>query len=24
LVDWLDALITGEPVDDVHCDPCDP
>lgn len=24
LVDWLDALITGEPLDDVHCDPCDP
>jgi hypothetical protein len=24
LVDWLDALITDEPPDDVHCDKCDP
>ena len=24
LVDWVDALITGEPLDDVHCDQCDP
>jgi hypothetical protein len=24
LVDWLDALITDEPPDDVHCDHCDP
>ena len=22
-VDWVDALITGEPVDDVHCDQCE-
>ena len=22
LVDWVDALITGEPPDDVHCDQC--
>lgn len=24
LVDWLDTLITDEPPDDIHCDPCDP
>ena len=24
LVDWVDALITGEPLDDVHCDQCQP
>jgi hypothetical protein len=24
LVDWLDALVTDEPPDDVHCDQCDP
>ena len=23
LVDWVDALITGEPLDDVHCDKCE-
>ena len=23
LVDWVDALITGEPPDDVHCDQCE-
>ena len=23
LVDWVDALITGEPLDDVHCDQCE-
>lgn len=23
LVDWLKALITGKPMDDVHCDKCD-
>lgn len=23
LVDWLEALITGQPLDDVHCDLCD-
>ncbi len=22
LVDWVDALIAGEPLDDVHCDDC--
>jgi hypothetical protein len=22
LVDWVDALIAGEPLDDVHCDQC--
>jgi hypothetical protein len=22
LVDWVDALIAGEPLDDVHCDEC--
>jgi hypothetical protein len=22
LVDWIDALITGKPLDDVHCDKC--
>jgi hypothetical protein len=22
LVDWIDALIAGEPLDDVHCDEC--
>jgi hypothetical protein len=24
LVDWVDALIAGEPLDDVHCDQCEP
>ena len=24
LVDWVDALIAGEPLDDVHCDQCKP
>ena len=24
LVDWLEALIAGEPPDDVHCDECEP
>ena len=23
LVDWVDALIAGEPRDDVHCEPCE-
>ena len=23
LVDWVDALITGQPLDDVHCDQCE-
>jgi hypothetical protein len=23
LVDWVDALIAGEPLDDVHCDNCE-
>jgi hypothetical protein len=23
LVDWVEALIDGEPLDDVHCDPCE-
>jgi hypothetical protein len=23
LVDWVDALITGQPLDDVHCDDCE-
>jgi Pectinacetylesterase len=23
LVDWVDALITAEPLDDVHCDQCE-
>jgi hypothetical protein len=23
LVDWVDALIAGEPLDDVHCDECE-
>jgi hypothetical protein len=23
LVDWLAALIAGEPLDDVHCDECE-
>jgi hypothetical protein len=22
LVDWIAALIAGEPLDDVHCDQC--
>jgi len=22
LVDWVDALIAGEPLDDVHCTEC--
>ena len=22
LLDWIDALIAGEPLDDVHCDKC--
>ena len=22
LVDWVDALLTGEPLEDVHCDEC--
>jgi hypothetical protein len=24
LVDWVEALIAGEPLDDVHCDDCEP
>ena len=24
LVDWVDALLAGEPLDDVHCDQCEP
>jgi Pectinacetylesterase len=24
LVDWVDALITGQPIEDVHCDQCEP
>jgi Pectinacetylesterase len=24
LVDWVGALIAGEPLDDVHCDDCEP
>ena len=24
LVDWVDALLGGQPLDDVHCDNCDP
>jgi hypothetical protein len=24
LVDWLGALVTNEPLDDFHCDQCDP
>jgi hypothetical protein len=24
LVDWLEAVISGEPLDDVHCDQCEP
>jgi hypothetical protein len=23
LVDWVDALIAGEPLDDVHCEQCE-
>jgi hypothetical protein len=23
LVDWVDALITGQPLEDVHCDHCE-
>jgi hypothetical protein len=23
LVDWVEALIAGEPLDDVHCDDCE-
>jgi Pectinacetylesterase len=23
LVDWVEALITGEPLDDIHCDQCE-
>ena len=23
LVDWIDALVAGEPLEDVHCDQCD-
>jgi hypothetical protein len=23
LVDWIDALLAGERLDDVHCDQCD-
>jgi hypothetical protein len=23
LVDWIDALVAGEPMDDVHCEECD-
>jgi hypothetical protein len=23
LVDWVDALVAGEPLDDVHCDDCE-
>jgi hypothetical protein len=22
LVDWVEALLAGEPIEDVHCDPC--
>jgi hypothetical protein len=22
LVDWVEALLAGEPLDDVHCDEC--
>jgi hypothetical protein len=22
LVDWIEAIIAGEPLDDVHCDDC--
>jgi Pectinacetylesterase len=24
LVDWVDALLAGQPLDDVHCDQCEP
>ena len=24
LVDWVAALIAGDPLDDVHCDDCEP
>ena len=24
LVDWVDALISGKPLDDIHCDQCEP
>jgi hypothetical protein len=24
LVDWIDALLTGRPLDDVHCEQCEP
>jgi Pectinacetylesterase len=24
LVDWVEALLAGEPLDDVHCDECEP
>ena len=24
LVDWIEALLAGEPLDDVHCDQCEP
>ena len=24
LVDWVEALLAGEPLDDVHCDQCEP
>ena len=24
LVDWVEALIAGDPLDDVHCDDCEP
>ncbi len=24
LVDWVAALIAGQPLDDVHCEPCEP
>ena len=23
LVDWVEALIAGDPLDDVHCDDCE-
>ena len=23
LVDWIEALLAGEPLDDVHCDECE-
>jgi hypothetical protein len=23
LVDWVDALLAGQPLDDVHCDQCE-